>query len=150
MPIGACIALGAAAELLGPGQHGSTFAGNPLAAAAALTVLEVIDRDGLLGQARAVGGLLADGVTRCGHPLLAGVRGEGLLLGVALSAPVASAVAAAAQAAGYIVNDVTPDTIRLAPPLILRAEQAEAFLADLPGICDAAQTATTAPTGSPK
>ncbi len=147
VPIGACIALGEAAGLLGPGQHGSTFGGNPLAATAGLTVLEVIARDGLLESTRRVGAALAEGARGCGHPLLAGVRGEGLLLGLALSAPLAPQLAAAALRAGYIVNDVTSDTIRLAPPLILRPEQAEAFIADLPALCEAATA--TEQTGSP-
>jgi acetylornithine/N-succinyldiaminopimelate aminotransferase len=136
-PIGACIGIGAAAGLLGPGSHGTTFGGNPVAAAAALAVLHAIERDGLLANARQVGAALRTGVPS--HRLLAGVRGEGLLLAIELTEPVAADVAQAALAAGFIVNPVAPDAIRLAPPLILTVDQAGEFLTALPGILDAAQ-----------
>ncbi|HEX6232949.1 MAG TPA: acetylornithine transaminase [Jiangellaceae bacterium] len=136
-PIGACIGIGEAANLLGPGSHGSTFGGNPVAAAAGLAVLHVIERDDLLANVRQVGARLRTGVGS--HPLLAGVRGEGLLLAVELTAPEAPAIARAALAAGFIVNPVAPTAIRLAPPLILTDHQAEEFLAALPGILDAAR-----------
>jgi acetylornithine aminotransferase len=134
IPIGACVALGPAASLLGPGQHGSTFGGNPVAAAAALAVLDTIERDGLLAHVRALGDAWSADLAAVGHPLVAGVRGAGLLRGLALTAPVAGAVAAAALDAGFIVNDVAPDTIRLAPPLILDADQAAGFTAALPDL----------------
>jgi acetylornithine aminotransferase len=142
-PIGACVALGAAATLLGPGSHGSTFGGNPPAAAAGLAVLHVVERDGLLDRATSVGERLRSGITGSGHPLVAGVRGRGLLLGVALAEPVAPAVAGAALDAGFLVNDVAPDTIRLAPPLILTDGQADGFVAALPGLLDRAGRTTT-------
>lgn len=132
VPIGACIGLGDAAHLLGPGSHGTTFGGNPMAAVAGLAVLHIIERDGLLDNATRVGARLRDGLPS--HPLLAGARGAGLLVAIELTQPVASRVAAAALAAGFIVNPVAPDAIRLAPPLILSADQADEFLVALPEI----------------
>ena len=131
-PIGAVVAYGErAATLLGRGQHGTTFGGNPVASAAALATIGVIERDGLLAHVREVGGQLRAGIAATGHPLVTGVRGEGLLIAVALGEPVAAALAARALEAGFIVNPVTPDTIRLAPPLILTADQAGDFVAFL-------------------
>jgi len=139
IPIGAVVALGEGpGRLLGPGQHGTTFGGNPVACAAALATLHVIERDGLLEQASEVGERLRDGVLGLRHPLVAGVRGLGLLLAVVLTRPVAAAVAAAALDAGFIVNAVGLDAIRLAPPLILTAEQADGFVEALPAALDAA------------
>ncbi len=138
IPIGAVVALGEGpAGLLGPGQHGTTFGGNPVAAAAALATLHVIERDDLLTAVTERGRQLREGVTGLGHPLVAGVRGEGLLLAVTLTRPVSREVAQAALEAGYIVNPVAPDAIRLAPPFILSAEQAAQFVADLPAVLDA-------------
>ncbi len=139
IPIGALVAMGEeAASLLGPGQHGTTFGGNPVAAAAALATLHVVERDGLVQHAAAVGARLREGVLAAGHPLVAGVRGEGLLLAVLLRAPVAPLVAAALLDAGFVVNAVTPDALRLAPPLILTPEQADSFAAALPAALDRA------------
>jgi acetylornithine aminotransferase len=138
IPVGAVVALGEhAAGLLGAGQHGTTFGGNPVAAAAALATLHVIERDDLLGNARRVGARLRDGVLGLGHPLVSGVQGEGLLLGVRLVRPVAAEVAAAALEHGFVVNAVNPSTIRLAPPLILTADQADSFVAALPRLLEA-------------
>ncbi|WP_425954184.1 acetylornithine transaminase [Xylanimonas sp. McL0601] len=124
-PIGAVIAFGErAATLLGRGQHGTTFGGNPVAAAAALATIGVIERDGLLANVRQVGALLREEIELCGSPLVREVRGRGLLLAVVLNKPMASDVAAAALEAGLIVNAVAPDAIRLAPPLILNTDQA--------------------------
>lgn len=123
MPIGACLAFGDAATMLTPGMHGSTFGGNPMSAAAALAVLDVIDGDGLLAHVSEVSELLRAAVA---GPLVAGVRGRGLLLGVVLTAPVAKDLEAAARTQGLLVNAVAPDVIRLAPPLIL----SEADVAD--------------------
>jgi acetylornithine aminotransferase len=124
-PVGAAIAFGEnAATLLGRGQHGTTFGGNPVAAAAGLATLGVIERDGLLENVRRVGDLLRTGIEAAGNPLVAGVRGRGLLLAVQLTRPVAAEVAAAALEAGFVVNAVAPDAIRLAPPLVLTADQA--------------------------
>ncbi|MGF0116526.1 acetylornithine transaminase [Promicromonospora sp. Marseille-Q5078] len=124
-PVGAAIAFGErAATLLGRGQHGTTFGGNPVAAAAGLATLGVIERDGLLENVRRVGEVLRTEIEAAGNPLVAGVRGRGLLLAVQLTRPVAADVAAAALDAGFVVNAVASDAIRLAPPLILTADQA--------------------------
>jgi acetylornithine aminotransferase len=131
IPIGACIGLGDAAQLLGPGTHGTTFGGNPVAAAAGLAVLHVIERDDLLANVVEIEQCVRDGITGLDHPQIAGVRGRGLLLGIGLREPVAKDVHAALLEAGFIVNAVTPDTIRLAPPLILKAEQADRFITAL-------------------
>jgi len=136
LPIGACIGIGTAATLLAKGEHGSTFGGNPLACAAALAVLDTIERDGLVDSAAKVGEHLAAAIEAVAHPLVTGVRGSGLLIGITLAQPVAARVAAAALDAGYIVNDVTPDVIRLAPPLILTTAQADDFATALPAILD--------------
>jgi acetylornithine aminotransferase len=136
-PIGACIGVGPAADLLGPGSHGTTFGGNPVAAAAGLAVLHAIERDDLLANVRRVGALIQTNIPA--HPLLAGVRGVGLLLAIELAEPVADEVVRAALEAGFIVNAVAPAAIRLAPPLILTDHQAQEFLAALPGILDEAR-----------
>ncbi|MDQ1294122.1 MAG: acetylornithine/N-succinyldiaminopimelate aminotransferase [Actinomycetota bacterium] len=136
-PIGALVALGEGPSgLLGPGQHGSTFGGNPVAAAASLATLHVIERDGLLESVRKVGAHLTEGVLSCGHPLVAEVRGAGLLLGIGLRRPVAAAVCAALLEDGFIANAVAPDTLRLVPPLLLTVEQADTFLGALPRALD--------------
>lgn len=139
LPIGACIGIGAAGELFEPGQHGTTFGGNPVSCAAALAVLRTITDDGLLEHVTLVGKELAAGIEELGHPLVRGVSGAGLLVGIGLSEPVSAAVAGAAKDAGYLVNSAVPDRIRLAPPLVLTAEQARAFVGDLPAILDAAR-----------
>jgi len=131
IPVGACIGVGSAGELLQPGNHGTTFGGNPVAAAAALAVLRTIEEDGLLDHVTALGKKLADGV---GHEHVTEVRGRGLLIGLDLDAPNASAVARAALRRGFIVNDCTPERIRLAPPLVLTEAQAADFLATWPMI----------------
>ncbi|GAB1512308.1 acetylornithine transaminase [Actinophytocola sp. KF-1] len=141
LPLGACIGVGAAGELLKPGQHGTTFGGNPVCCAAGLAVLRTIAADGLVEHAAALGKEIAAGVESFGHPLVAEVRGSGFLLGIGLTKPVSGAVAAAALKAGYLVNNVQPDTVRLAPPMILDADQVHGLLDALPGVLDAAQEA---------
>jgi acetylornithine aminotransferase len=136
LPIGACIGFGDAAVLLNAGSHGSTFGGNPVAAAAAIAVLDTIEAENLLANARIVGERLRAAIGALRHPLIAGVRGVGLLLAVHLSAPVAFRAAAAALRAGFIVNPVAADAIRLAPPLILSTGQAREFVTALPAILD--------------
>ena len=136
LPIGMCVGLGAAGAGFARGDHGSTFGGNPVACAAALAVLDTIERDGLLAHVTAVGEHLTASLSQISHPLLAGVRGAGLWRAVVLTAEVAPDVEAAARRAGFLVNAVQPDAIRLAPPLILSAGQADEFIVALPGILD--------------
>jgi acetylornithine/N-succinyldiaminopimelate aminotransferase len=136
LPIGACIGFGDCGTALRRGDHGSTFGGNPIACAAALAVLDTIEADGLLARAAATGQRLSTGITAASHPLVAGVRGRGLWLAIALTGPVAASVEAACRRAGYLVNTVQPDAIRLAPPLILAADQADSFTAALGAILD--------------
>ncbi len=128
LPIGACLGIGLAGDLFQAGDHGSTFGGNPVACAAALAVLDTIDRDGLLDNVKRVGEHLAASLGALESPLVAGVRGSGLWRGLALNGELAAAVEGAARARGLLVNAVKPDTIRLAPPLILtEAEVDEAM-----------------------
>jgi acetylornithine aminotransferase len=119
LPIGACIGVGAAGELFSPGDHGSTFGGNPVACAAALAVLTTIADEHLLDHVKRVGEHLAGRLEALDSPLVTGTRGAGLWRAVALTGPRAGAVEAAARARGLLVNAVKPDTIRLAPPLIV-------------------------------
>jgi acetylornithine/N-succinyldiaminopimelate aminotransferase len=136
LPIGACIAFGPSAELFRPGSHGTTFGGNPVSCAAALAVIRTIAGEGLLDNVKRVGEQIRRGVEGLNHPLVAGVRGAGLLLGVVLTQPVSAPVAAGLREAGFLVNPIQPDVVRLAPPLILTTEQADAFLAALPVVLD--------------
>lgn len=140
LPIGACIGFGASGITFAKGDHGSTFGGNPIAAAAGLAVLDTIERDGLLDNARTVGARLAEGILGCGHHLVGGITGTGLWLGIGLTRPVAPDVEIAARDAGFLINAVTPERIRLAPPLILRPAEADEFVAALPGMLDRAGT----------
>jgi acetylornithine/N-succinyldiaminopimelate aminotransferase len=141
LPIGACLAVGPAAELLTPGLHGSTFGGNPICTAAALAVLRVIAADDLVRRAEVLGKSLRHGIEVLGHPLIDHVRGRGLLWGLVLSAPRAKDAEAAARDAGFLVNAAAPDVIRLAPPLIVTEAQIDGFVAALPGILDTAGAA---------
>ena len=137
VPIGALVTFGPdVSGLLTAGQHGSTFGGNPLAAAAGLAILDTIDMDGLLAHATAMGNHLADSVAALGHPLISTVRGSGLLRAIVLSANVSAVVADRALSAGFIINAVTPDALRLTPPLVITAEQIDTFVAALPTLLD--------------
>jgi acetylornithine/N-succinyldiaminopimelate aminotransferase len=138
LPIGACLALGPAADLMTPGLHGSTFGGNPVCTAAALAVLRVLNDDGLVERAGMLGKTLAHGVEALNHPLVDYVRGRGLLRGIVLTAPQAKAAETAARDAGFLVNAAAADVIRLAPPLIITEQQIDLFVAALPGILDTA------------
>ncbi|NSC20660.1 acetylornithine transaminase [Streptomyces albus subsp. chlorinus] len=144
LPLGATVAFDAAAELLEPGHHGSTFGGNPVACAAGLAVLETIEAEGLLGHVKRVGARLRDGILGLDHPGVAQVRGAGLLLGIVLTEPVARRAQQTAQDAGFLVNAVAEDVIRLAPPLILGAAEADALVHALPAVLDAAAAGATA------
>nr|WP_239114465.1 acetylornithine transaminase [Planotetraspora mira] len=138
MPIGACIGIGEAGTIFDKGDHGSTFGGNPVSCAAALAVLGTIERDGLLEHVTTVGRRLAEGIAAIDHPLLAGVRGRGLWLAAVLTAGRSAQVQAAAQEAGFLVNALQPDAVRLAPPLVITTSEVESFLDALPGILEAA------------
>ncbi len=135
-PVGACIATGEAADLIQPGNHGTTFGGNPVAAAAALAVIETIEADGLLENAAKVGQLVREGLIA--DERVTEVRGSGLLIGLDLSEERSAQVFAAALEAGFIVNNPTPGRIRLAPALILTEEQARSFIDAWSGILDTA------------
>jgi len=141
LPIGACMAVGPAADLMTPGLHGSTFGGNPVCTAAALAVLRVLDADDLMNRADKLGTRLRDGIEALNHPLVDYVRGRGLLRGIVLTAPHGKAVETAARDAGFLVNAAAPDVIRLAPPLIITEAQVDSFMAALPGILAAAREA---------
>lgn len=139
VPIGALVAFGPRVSgLLTAGQHGSTFGGNPLAAAAGLAVLETIESQGLLDHVREMGEHLATAVEALGHPLVTGVRGAGLLRAITLGADIAPRLAVLAREAGFIVNPVTPAAIRLAPPLVITAGEIDTFVVALPSLLDAA------------
>ncbi len=128
LPIGATLAFGRAAGLLTPGTHGSTFGGNPVVCAAALAVLDTVEREGLLGHVSRAGQRLRRGLESAEHPLVREVRGAGLLLGVALAGDLAARVQQAAQARGLLVNAVAPSVIRLAPPLNVSDGEVDLFL----------------------
>ncbi|GAA3676415.1 acetylornithine transaminase [Nocardioides ginsengisoli] len=142
IPIGACIATHGSGKLFDPGNHGTTFGGNPVAAAAALAVLDTIEADGLLDETVARGRQLVDAVASL--PEVAAVHGAGLLLGVELVDPIAVEVAAAALDAGFIVNAATPHRVRLAPPLVLTEADVRAFGDAWAGILGRAHEGVTA------
>jgi acetylornithine aminotransferase len=125
-PLGGLITFGAASELFYPGTHNSTFGGNPLAAHVANAVLGHIEDEGLLANVAARGAQLREAVEAL--PLVTGTRGAGLLIGIALSAPVAGDVVAAALERGLIVNAPAPDTIRIAPAYTIGDAEIEEFL----------------------
>ncbi len=135
IPIGACLGLGAAGDLLQPGHHGTTFGGNPVACAAALAVLDTITDEGLLEHAHKVGDRLRDGVA--GDPHVTAIRGRGLLIGIDVTVD-AARVVTCARDRGFLVNATGPHTVRLAPPLVLGDDEVEVFLAAWPGILDTA------------
>ncbi len=138
IPIGACLGLGAAADLLQPGNHGTTFGGNPVACAAALAVLDTIEGDDLLAHVREVGAALRAGLAD--DPRVVEVRGRGLLIGIDVTVDAPSVVVAARER-GFLVNATGPGTVRLAPPLVLGHDEAAAFRETWSGILDAAQHA---------
>lgn len=137
LPIGATLLLTErAAALVEPGSHGTTFGGNPVAAAAALAVLDTVDAEGLLERTTQTGKELTAGILDASGDRVTEVRGRGLLLGLALREPVAPAVYDALLARGVIANACNPHTIRLAPPLTLGPDEVAEFLAALPGALD--------------
>ncbi|ANY08789.1 acetylornithine transaminase [Pseudonocardia sp. HH130630-07] len=138
LPIGACVGIGAAGALLEPGQHGTTFGGNPIACAAALAVLDTIAGEGLLQHVDRLGKEIRNRLAGLGHPLIGDVSGAGLHIGIGLTLPVAAQAASAARESGFLVNNATPDRLRLVPALTLTEEEADGFVAAVPGILDAA------------
>jgi acetylornithine aminotransferase len=137
LPIGACVAIGRAAELFEPGHHGSTFGGNPVCCAAALAVIDTIEDEGLLDHVRQVGKQIADGIESLRHPLVTEVTGVGFMIGIGLATPVGPAVCTAAREAGQLLNNAVPDRVRVLPPLVFTGAQAKEFLDALPAFLDA-------------
>ncbi|MBW3084367.1 Acetylornithine aminotransferase [Austwickia sp. TVS 96-490-7B] len=137
VPIGALVTFGPeVSALLRPGQHGSTFGGNPLACAAGLAVIDTIEAEGLLAQARSVGDEIAAAVMALRHPRVAEVRGAGLLRGIGLRDEGAAAVGARLLERGVIVNVPKPRTVRIAPPLVLTSQQGRSFVELLAQVLD--------------
>ncbi|NUK03468.1 acetylornithine transaminase [Streptomyces lunaelactis] len=134
LPIGATLAFGAAADLLTPGTHGSTFSGNPVVCAGALAVLDTIVGSGLLDHVKRTGERLRCGIEDLAHPLVDEVRGAGLLLGMVLTNAVAPQVQQAAQDAGLLVNAAAPNVVRFAPPLTVSDLEVDTFLQKLPAV----------------
>ena len=126
VPIGACVAHGAAAEVFTYGKHGSTFGGNPLACSAALATLEIIESDGLLAHAEKLGNWMRDAFTEQlkAVPSFVTVRNSGLLLGIELDRPCGDLVKQALEA-GLLINVTAEKVIRLLPPLIMSEQEAQ-------------------------
>ena len=131
-PMGGLIAFGPKlSALFTPGSHGSTFAGNPLGAAAALATLDAIESEGLIANAEERGLQLREGLMATGNPLYVSTRGRGLLDAVQLAHPCSHALANWALERGLIVNAVAPDALRFAPPLIVTKEDVDQLIAVL-------------------
>jgi len=132
VPIGACLARGAAAKVFKPGNHGSTFGGGPLVSVAALTTLEVIEKEGLLAHAHRMGEVIQGGLRHelAGTAGVKEVRGMGLMIGVELDRPCGDLVRRA-LAAGLVMNVTAERVIRLLPPLVIQEAQAKSLVAIL-------------------
>lgn len=132
VPIGACLARSAAAEALGPGSHGSTFGGNPLACAAAQAVIDSVREQGLVGRAAQAGNRLVAGLTRelQGQNCVADIRGRGLMIGIELTRPCGDLVELALQR-GLLINVTAERTVRLLPPLIIDDNQIDEIVSTL-------------------
>jgi len=148
VPIGACLARGAAAEVLGPGSHGSTFGGNPLACRAAQAVLATLAEGHLCERAAEMGAYLQIGLRErlAGLDAVRQVRGRGLMIGVELDRPCAELVGQALEA-GLLINVTAERVIRLLPPLIIEREQADLLLGELSRLIRAFLGAPTEPNG---
>ena len=129
LPIGATIALGRAAQLLQPGDHGTTFGGNPVACAAANAVLDVIESKKLMQSTNVFEKKIKKSLSNT--PGISEVRGRGLLIGIDLTTPIAKKISAAMLDLGVIVNAANDQTIRIAPPLIVTTAQIDKFLITL-------------------
>ncbi len=153
VPIGACLARGAAAEVFKPGNHGSTFGGNPLATAAALATLEIVEQDGLLANADAMGALIRSELARAlaGAHGVVEIRGRGLMLGVELDRPCTELVTDA-LAAGMLINVTADNVIRMLPALIINEAEVRELVARLAPLVLAflARTKAAAPGKSAK
>ncbi|GAA4892483.1 acetylornithine aminotransferase apoenzyme [Stackebrandtia albiflava] len=136
LPIGACIGVGGHGDLFGKGDHGSTFGGNPVAAAAALAVLDTVEAEGLLADVVKRGDQIVAGVTAMAHPGVATVRGRGLWWGIVLRDDRAADLDAALRDLGVLANPVRPDVLRIAPPLTVSAEDVDRFLTALGSALD--------------
>ena len=126
LPLGATIAYGKAAKILQPGDHGTTFGGNPIACSAANAVLDVIENKKLMQGAKAFEKEIKKNLS--GTPGVSEIRGRGLLLGIELTTSTAKQVVSAMLDAGVIVNAANERTIRIAPPLIVTLPQVEKFI----------------------
>jgi len=147
IPVGAVVAHGAAAEVFKPGNHGTTFGGNPLAMRAGLVTIDVMEEDGLLDHATAMGEVLMGGMRRelAGVPGVREVRGTGLMIGIELDRPCGEVVGLALKA-GLVLNVTADSVVRLLPPLILSREQAELAVATLAPILREVASRPVAPT----
>ncbi len=132
VPIGACLAAGKAAGLFKPGKHGSTFGGNQLATTAALTTIAVIEQDGLIDNAVAVGRLIREGLAQAlaGRAGLVAIRGQGLMIGVELDRP-CSELVSRALGVGLLINVTDEKVVRLLPPLNFSADEARELVSRL-------------------
>jgi len=130
VPIGACLASGAAAKLFKPGNHGSTFGGNPLVCAAALSTLAIIEEDGLMQNAEAMGDFIRAQLREklAGLPGIRDIRGKGMMIGIELDKPCKDIVEIALRA-GLLINVTADNVIRLLPPLTYTRENAQ-YLVD--------------------
>ncbi|MCB1727165.1 MAG: aminotransferase class III-fold pyridoxal phosphate-dependent enzyme, partial [Gammaproteobacteria bacterium] len=126
VPIGACLARGDAAELFAPGNHGSTFGGNPLACAAALTVCRTLSEQKLWDTAASLGESIRQGLRNALDNVqgVIEVRGQGLMIGIALDRPCAELVARALEQ-GLLINVTADSVVRLLPPLVMTEQQAD-------------------------
>ncbi|HEY1133181.1 MAG TPA: acetylornithine transaminase [Nocardioides sp.] len=139
LPIGACIATGGSGKLFDPGNHGTTFGGNPLAAAAGLAVLATVESEGLLERSRTAGARLRDLLVA--DPRVTAVRGAGLMVGIDLSEPVAVETVVAGQDAGFVLNAPSATRLRFVPPLVVSDADLDALAGAWSGILDVAYAA---------
>ena len=142
MPVGACWARAEVAAAFGPGDHGSTFGGQPLALAAARATLAVMEAEDVCARATRAGARLRPGLA--GLPGVVSVRGAGLLLAAQLGQPLAKEVSSAALSRGLLVNAVRPDAVRVAPPLLVTDDEIDAALAILADVMTGVLGDTTA------
>ncbi|MDR0436100.1 MAG: acetylornithine transaminase [Propionibacteriaceae bacterium] len=135
-PVGACLAIGETANAFTPGAHGTTFGGNPVAAAAGLAVLDVLECEGLVAKANTLGAYLVSALMATNNPHIVAVRGRGLLRGIVLDQPIAAKLQLALLDAGWVVNAPRETVIRVAPPLITTTAELDAFVAVFTTVLD--------------